>query len=130
MAQQGKEYTTEQKEIIFESLRPYLELGFSRARACKIIGLDDSTLSKWLSNDEALSIKIQSWENAMNKLALQNIRDAMIKEGEEQKADTAKWYAERKMKDEFSTKSETDLNVKELPKPIMDITDVRSNNSN
>lgn len=127
---QGKEYTTEQKEIIFESLRPYLELGFSRARACKIIGLDDSTLSKWLSNDEALSIKIQSWENAMNKLALQNIRDAMMKEGEEQKADTAKWYAERKMKDEFSTKSETDLNVKELPKPIMDITDVRSNNSN
>ena len=44
--------------------------------------------------------------------------------------DTAKWWLERKNKQEFSTKTETDIRVKELPKPIMDITDVRPNDSN
>ena len=33
-------------------------------------------------------------------------------------------YLSRKRKDEFSTKTEQDLRVKELPKPIMDVTDV------
>ena len=33
--------------------------------------------------------------------------------------DSAKWWLERKKKDEFSTKVEQDLRVKELPKPIL-----------
>lgn len=34
-------------------------------------------------------------------------------------------YLSRKRKDEFSTKTEQDLRVKELPKPIMDVTNVQ-----
>jgi hypothetical protein len=109
---QGKEFTEEERLIILESLKDYLELGFSRSRACKMIGFNETTLSKWLSNSEALSMKISGWENAMNKIALANIRDAMKKEGEleddTRKENSWKW-AERKMKDEFSTKTETDL---------------------
>lgn len=40
-------------------------------------------------------------------------------------SDLALKYLDRKKKDEFSTKTESDIRVKELPKPIMDITDVQ-----
>lgn len=108
---QGKAYTDKQREMILESLKDYLELGFSRSRACKMVGFDETTLSKWLSNDEALSMKVQGWENAMNKLALANLRDALLKESEsdDSKKETSKWWSERKMKEDFSTKSETDI---------------------
>lgn len=114
---QGKAYTPEQRETILESLKDYLELGFSRSRACKMVGFDETTLCKWLAKDESLSMKVQGWENAMNKLSLSNIRDAMMKEAEtdDTRKDTSKWWAERKMKDELSTKTEvkeeSDVNI-------------------
>lgn len=76
-----------------------------------MVGFDETTLSKWLSNDEALSMKVQGWENAMNKLALANLRDALLKESQsdDSKKETSKWWSERKMKEDFSTKSETDI---------------------
>lgn len=43
--------------------------------------------------------------------------------------DLALKYLERKKKDEFSLKMENDVRVKELPKPIMDVTDVLTDNS-
>jgi len=108
---QGKAYTDEQRQIILESLKEYLELGFSRSKACKLIGFDETTLSKWLSKDEALSMKVEGWENAVNKVAMQNIYDAIKKEGEDQdpRKETTKWWLERRMKQEFSTKTETDI---------------------
>jgi hypothetical protein len=106
---QGRAYTAEEREVILESLRAYLELGFSRSKSCKMVGFDETTLSKWLSADEVLSMKVQGWENAMNKLAMANLRDAMLKEAEmdDNKKDTSKWWAERKMKDDgFSIRTE------------------------
>lgn len=109
---QGKAYTPEQRESIIESLKSYLELGFSRNKACSLIGLDPTTLSKWQSDDEALSMKLEGWENAINKLAMSNIVDAIQKESEigDTKKDTTKWWLERKMKnDGFSLKVEQEL---------------------
>lgn len=105
---QGKAYTEEQRASIIESLKPYLELGFSRNKACNLIGLDATTLSKWVQADEALSMKLEGWENAINKLALSNIRDAIAKEGEleETRKETTKWWIERKMKQDFSLRTE------------------------
>ena len=106
---QGKAYTPEQKEIIIQSLKDYLELGFSRNKACDLIGLPPQTLSNWATTDEALRMKLQGWENAMNKLAMANLRDAMMKESEmeDNRKDTSKWWAERKMKDDgFSLRQE------------------------
>ncbi len=120
---QGREWTKEEKETIIQSLQPYLELGFSRNRACGMIGLAPATLSNWIKEDEALGMKIQSWENAMNRLALANIRDAMQREAELEedirKENSWKW-AERKMKDEFSTRNEhTGADGKDLPTPLL-----------
>lgn len=105
---QGKEWTPEQKDMIIQSLREYLELGFSRNKSCEIIGLAPSTLSNWIKADDALGIKIQGWENAINKVAMQNILDAINKEGEmeDNKKETTKWWLERRMKDDFSTRTE------------------------
>lgn len=108
---QGKAFTEEQKNMIIQSLKDYLELGFSRNKACELVGLTPSTLSTWVTADEALRIKIQSWENAMNKVALANIRDALQKEAETEDArkETSKWWAERRMKADFSPKVEQEF---------------------
>ena len=131
----GKEWTTEQKDTIIQSLGEYLEIGFSRAKACKLIGLAESTLSNWVKGDEALGMKLMGYENAINKLVYMNIVDAIRKEGEMEddlrKENTWKW-ADRKMKDDgMTTKVETDIttNGKELPTPILGINHVQSNNS-
>ena len=57
---QGKEWTKEEKEEIIQSLRPYLEMGFSRNRACSFIGLAPSTLSNWCKESASLGMKILS----------------------------------------------------------------------
>lgn len=106
---QGKAFTKEQKDMIIESLKDSLELGFSRAKSCKMVGLDETTLSKWSTTDEALSMKLQNWENAINRIAMSNIRQQIATETDEadKKKEMTKWYAERKMKAEFSLRTET-----------------------
>lgn len=122
---QGKAFTPEQKESILESIRPYLEMGFSRSKACKLTGLDESTLSKWAKADEALSIKLEGWENMLNALAISNIADAIRKEGElndDLRKDNTKWWLERKMKADFSTRQEhSGADGKDLPSPIIQL---------
>jgi hypothetical protein len=122
---QGKAYTPEQREMIITSLQDYLELGFSRNKACDLIGLPPMTLCNWIKNDEALGIKIQGWENAINKVVLANLVDAIKKESEmdDARKETTKWWAERKMKADFSVKTETDVttNGKDLPSPIISL---------
>lgn len=77
---QGKAFTSEEKVTIIESLKPYLEMGFSRNKACRFIGLDPTTLSKWVQDDESLSMKLVSWENVNTALALSNIHQALKNE--------------------------------------------------
>jgi len=114
---QGKAFTTEERESIIESLQPFLSVGMSRNKACGAIGLDPTTLSKWVQDSETLSMKLKGWENSLNKLALQNIADALAKEGETDDArkETSKWFLERRMRNEFATKTEvqeeSDINI-------------------
>lgn len=106
---QGKKFTKEQRQEVIESLRPYLEVGFSRARACKMVGLNESTLSRWLTADEVLGMKVEGWENSINKLVMANLLDALRSESrneEDTKKETSKWWAERRMKEDFSTRTE------------------------
>ena len=106
---QGKEYTKEQKDKIIKSLKPHLEIGFSRNKACDLIGLAPQTLSNWVKLDESLSMELQSAENTINTMVMANLHDAIRLEGEQDKdarKDTSKWWAERKMKEDFSTRTE------------------------
>ena len=111
---QGKAFTKEQRNTLIQSLQPYLEMGLSRNRSCSLIGLSPVTLFNWIQEDEALGMKIQGWENAMNVLATANIKMALEKEADmdDTRKETSKWWAERRMKEDFSTKQETDLTSK------------------
>lgn len=109
---QGKAFTNEERDIILESLRPYLELGFSRSKACKMVGLNESTLSRWVTADEVLGMRLEGWENSINKLVMSNLIDALNAEAADQddkRKETSKWWAERKMKEDFSQKVEQEL---------------------
>lgn len=106
---QGKAYTKGEREKIIQSLQSYLELGFSRNKACGFIGLTPSNLCNWTNADESLEMKIQSWENAINKLAMQNMVSSINREGKdfESRMENTKWWLERKMKEDFSLRTET-----------------------
>ena len=106
--QQGKAFTKEQRESIIQSLQQYLELGFSRNKACDIIGLAPGTLSNWVKEDNALAIKLQSWENKINADSLAVIQNAILKEKEtgDVRAENSWKWVERKMKADFSTRTE------------------------
>lgn len=123
---QGREWTEEEREIIIQSLKPYLEAGLSRNKACESIGLPPQTLSNWVVNNESLGIKLKGWENTLNILAMSNIASALQIESETEDArkETSKWYLERRMKD-FSPKQETDLtsNGQALPTQIIVVND-------
>lgn len=109
---QGKAFTPEQREMIIQSLRTYLEMGFSRNKACSLIGLPPQTLSNWVQNNEALGIKLQGFENTLSALAISNIASALRIEAESEdvKKETSKWWLERKLKEDgFSTKVEQDI---------------------
>ncbi|MCA9358483.1 hypothetical protein KC902_04445, partial [Candidatus Kaiserbacteria bacterium] len=81
-------------------------------KACSFIGLTPSTLSNWVQADESLGIKLTGWENTVNSLVMANIVDAIRRESELEddirKENSWKW-AERRMKEDFSTKTETDI---------------------
>lgn len=105
---QGKPFTEAEKLSVIESLRPFLEAGLSRNKACDAIGFDPTTLSKWVQDSEVLSMKLRGWENTLNILAMANVADALNKEAEsdDTRKETSKWWLERRMKAEFSTRIE------------------------
>lgn len=119
---QGKEWTDEERSDIVQSLQPFLEAGLSRNKACEAIGLAPATLSNWVKADAVLGMKLQGWENSMSVLALANINSALKKEAEmdDARKETSKWFLERRMKNEFSTRTEaTGADGKDLPAPIL-----------
>ena len=128
---QGKAFTEEQRETIIQSLQDWLELGFSRNKACAFIGLKPNTLSNWVKEDEALGMKLVGWENANNKIAMSSIRDAMVKESEtdDLKRDNAwKWVSAKE--ETMKPKQDITSDDKALPTPILTVTkDVHINDS-
>ena len=117
---QGKAYA---QDKILESLRPYLELGFSRSKACKLIGLDETTLSKGAKSSEEVSMKLTGWENTMNALAMANIQMAIKKESESEedvrKENSWKWLQTKE--ETMRPKQDITTDGKELPTPIINV---------
>ena len=96
--QQGKPYTKEQRESIIESLKSYLQLGYSRNKACAFVGFDPTTLNKWVMKDNALSMKLIGWENEVSILARRNLRSDIESKGN---TDTSMKWLQAKDRQEF-----------------------------
>jgi hypothetical protein len=128
---QGKAYTPEERETIIRSLQPHLEIGLSRNTACSLIGLPPTTLSEWCKDDEALRMRLTSWENYTTALAVANIQMAIRKEAESpddvRKENSWKWAERREQS--LKPKSDITSNDKDLPTPILAVPNVPINHS-
>ena len=130
---QGKAWTREERETIVNSLQPYLEMGYSRNKSCTFIGLSPQTLSNWVQDDDALGIKLVSWENVNTALALANIHQAIRNEGMKAgEGDTRmenSWKLISKLEDGYKDKLDVTSNDKELPAPIISLDALLRNQS-
>ena len=131
---QGKGFTQEEREQIIQSLQPYLEMGFSRNKACQLIGLAPGTLSNWVKDSEALGMKLAGWENVNSALALANIHQALKNEFvlAGKKGDVRvdnSWKLVSKLEDKYKDKLDVTSNDKELPAPIISTNVLRRNTS-
>jgi hypothetical protein len=81
----------------------------------------ESTYHEHRKNNPEFEARMQMAKEYITEIA----RGVVAKRIKRADPDMAKWWLERKNKQEFSTKTETDIRVKELPKPIMDVTDVQ-----
>jgi transposase-like protein len=120
---QGKAFTPEERETIIQSLRPYLEMGFSRNKACRFIGLPPQTLSNWVVEDESLGMKLTSWENVNTALALavihQTIQNEKLKADEGDTRAENSWKLISKLEEGYKDKLDVTSNDKDLPTPII-----------
>ena len=133
---QGKPFTPEEREEIINSIKPHLQMGFSRNKACAFIGLKPQTLSNWVVDSEALGMRLTSWENTNTALALANVYQALqnenelLGEGKEVRADNS-WKLLNVREDGYKPKQDITSNDEVLPTPILTVTkDVHTNFSN
>ena len=126
---QGKPFTPEQRAEIIQSLQPFLEMGYSRNKACSFIGLPPQTLSNWAIEDEALGMKLVAWENANIALALANVHKALKIEAETEdaKVDNSWKYLERK---EETFKPKQDVTSDNQPVAVTGFTFERNDTEN
>ena len=110
-------------KVINDTLLAKLEYafkrGYSNAEACLHANIDEATLYRYFKDHEEFSKKSKVLKSNMLLKAKEIVNDRI----EEKDLDTAKWYLERRNKDEFSPR--TDLkheNDKDNPIPPLTVT--------
>lgn len=98
---------------VLDKLRQAYLWGSTNAEACAYAEISERPLYEYLSKNPEFKQKIEEWKLAPLLKAKKTVVDSL------DDAKNAQWYLERKQKDEFSTKVENDIRVKELPKPIL-----------
>lgn len=93
--------------------------------ACFYAGINPDTYHEYVKRTPEFAERVKALRNTPVMAARQKVIDDIKTD-----TDTAKWYLERKFKNEFSTKVENDVRVKEAPKPIMELPNVQQNDSN
>lgn len=88
---------------VLESLRQAYLIGATNEEAAHYADIAPSTLYLYMENNPEFSEQIKAWKNQPILKAKQKVvRDI------EKDTNTAKWYLERKKKDEFSPRSEVE----------------------
>lgn len=117
---QGKEFTPQERVEQMERIKPYLQLGYSVARACDYAGIPHRTIYDWINEDEELRNEVKAWQGMVNTQARQNIVEHIMgnkKKGIEPSLEISKWWAERRERDDFSVRQEninTERSIKEV----------------
>lgn len=87
---------------IIEKLEEAFKLGCTNREACFYADIAESTFYDFLKDFPEYSEKIEMWKD-YEKIKARMVIHKSLENGD---SDIAKWYLERKAKDEFSTKQE------------------------
>ncbi len=105
---------------VLRKLKDAFLRGASNSLACIYAGLAESTFYDYCNENERFSEEKEGWKKRPSMKAL----DIINKSLQEEDINTAKWYAERKMKEEFSLRTEkTGKDGKDLPSSVVIIKD-------
>lgn len=110
---------TEMTKEVVSKLEEQFFHGQSDEVACFRAGISRATLHRYEQKYPEFRDRKHALKSNPNAIAKDVIYEALEK-GDK---DMAKWYAERKMKDEFSTKQENDINVKGIEKVLVGFVD-------
>lgn len=102
------------KPEVLAKLQQAFAIDATIEEACFYADIDPSTYYRWKKSSPKQCEQLEALRNTPILAARQTLASAV-------KADPqiALKYLERKRKDEFSLKTEQDVSVKELPKPIL-----------
>lgn len=103
-----------------EKLEEAFKLGCTNREACFYADVAESTFYDFLKEYPEYSEKIKMWKD-YEKIKARMVVHKALEKGDR---DMAKWYLERKAKDEFSTKQEFDATVNNRVVIIDDMPDV------
>lgn len=103
----------------FEKILPFLQRGLSVKKSCEHAGVPQQTVNDYMNRDGKFSVEVKVAQRTTELLARQNITNSIKRGG----IDSAKWYLERKCKDEFSLRveglnenHESDVTLIKLPR--------------
>lgn len=99
---------------VLDLLRQAYMWGANNLEASTYANISSRTLYEYLSKNPEFHHKIEEWKSNPLLRAKKKVVEDIEKD-----VRNAQWYLERKQKDEYSTKVENDIRVKELPKPII-----------
>lgn len=91
-----------------------LNIGMTVTEACHQAGISRDTFYTWKKKDPVLAYRLEKAETSTSRLAKGTLRMKLQNENEQLKTNpdldipTTRWWLERKNRDEFSTKSETE----------------------
>ncbi len=104
---------------ILEKLKEAFMMGCNKREACFYAEVAESTFYDFLKEYPEYSEKIDIWQSYEKIKARMVVHKALDKGDREM----AKWYLERKAKDEFSTKQDIDATIKNKVVIIDDLPD-------
>ena len=93
---------TEKSDEIIRKIEECAALGSSIEEIAFYAGIHRATLYRWMAEDQELKDRIEE----LQERPILKARQTVVKSLEE--PENAKWYLERKRKNEFSTRTETD----------------------
>lgn len=100
-------------EVTLGKLEEAFAYGASDTEACFYAGINPDTLYEYQKKHPEFTER----KEALKEQPILKARQTVVLSLDDPK--NAQWYLERKRKGEFSTKTESDLFVKELPAPIL-----------
>lgn len=103
----GDPHTPAERKAVYESLKPFLQLGYSVRKACILAQFPYTTLCEWLKKSDSSRMQLAYWKATPSIAARQNIVKDIV---EKKDVKSSQWWLETNESKEFNRK----INVQEV----------------